>query len=218
MSIFLQSVQRGWSSSESDDSNVSSRIVAWRLLLLGAGEAAPAAVEGEPLDDTLREEGPAPDGVAARLEVGAPPLLECPGELVAARGDPVLGILPTTLPGSRTNDSVPEGLGAVPSRLDPVLDLESVRLWAEEAVAGESLISSLSRERMLAVSQAALAAGDALSLASRCVGVKAVVFEASFRWEGPGRLSIPKVTPIHIHIIRIVLYERYLGQTLESRQ
>lgn len=31
-------------------------------------------------------------------------------------GEPFLGILPTTLPGRSTNDSVPDGLGVVPSR------------------------------------------------------------------------------------------------------
>lgn len=176
--------------------------------MLGASataDACPRAGDDATLLDALRAEGPAgeDDGVV-------PPPERCfdrgvAGALVGAdpetvRGDPFLGILLTTLPGKRTNDSVPEGLGAVPSRLAPgpeaVLDCEVVRRCdGGVEFAGRSLISSLSLARRFAASQAVFAAGDALSLARRCVGVKELDLNESRRVEGPGRLSGSRSPP-----------------------
>lgn len=177
----------------------------WRLLLvLGAGAIAerdddcPGAGEDAVLLDALRAEGPAgeDDGVIP-LERGfdkgvAGALFGADPDTV--RGDPFLGILFTTLPGRRTNDSVPDGLGAVPSRLAPgpeaVLDCEVVRRWGGGVeFAGRSLMSSLSLDRRFAASHAVFAAGDALSLARRCVGVSELDLNESRRVDGPGRLS-----------------------------
>lgn len=98
------------------------------------------------------------------------------------------GILFTTEPGRRTNDSPPEGLAAlIPSRLElldcpfrkllAVLELEAdedeVRRLAavgeldDAAAAGRSLIESSRRERRLAASHAAFAIGEAFSFARR---------------------------------------------------
>lgn len=172
--------------------------------MLGASAVAegedgcPGVDEDMALLDALRADGPAGE------DDGVPPPERCFAEGVAGallagdpdtmRGDPFLGILFTTLPGRRTNDSVPDGLGAVPSRLAPgpeaVLDCEVVRRCGGGVeFAGSSRISSLSLERKLAASHALFAAGDALSLARRCVGVSELDLNESRRVDGPGRLS-----------------------------
>lgn len=163
------------------------------MLLLGADEGpallcALVAAEEEVFEEALLFDDDGPDTAPLGRLVGAlvfpapPPAADVPE---GVRGDPFFGIFPTTLSGSRTKDSVPEGLGAVPSRFVPapevVFERESVRLWpGVAAVAGDSLISSLSLPRRLAASQADFAAGDAFSLARRCVGVKAFVLKESF--------------------------------------
>ena len=104
-------------------------------------------------------------------------------------GAGAFGILFTTDPGRRTNDSPPEGLAAlIPSRLElfgcPFLALGVLGLVVDEEdvrrlpgngepgeAAGRSRIESSRRERRLAASHAAFAIGDALSFASRWAGV-----------------------------------------------
>ena len=105
-------------------------------------------------------------------------------EACRCMGDVAFGILFTTDPGSKTNDSAPAALLAlVPSLLEVGVVLfrafAALGLGVEEEgarrpigevgdeEAGESLIESSPRERRFAASHAAFAMGDAFILARR---------------------------------------------------